>query len=185
MPYPSCSFSSWEKGGMRVLYSAYRPRPSQKPSPPFGRATPLLQNATLLLHNATVLLQNATLCYTPATPNSHPISAITTAAASTSDFPPYLTMLHMDCSPLPLGEDQGEGAVLGIPPSTFTRDCPCAPPLFDVLRTTFRGMLHNATQCNIDATKCNTLQHRCNILTAPKIRCKSIIQRNLRFYSIP
>ena len=32
VPYPSCSFSSWEKGGMRVPYPAYRPRSSQKPS---------------------------------------------------------------------------------------------------------------------------------------------------------
>ena len=46
-----------EGPGMRVPYPAHRPRPSQKPSPPFGRATPLLQNATLLLHFAT-------LCYT-------------------------------------------------------------------------------------------------------------------------
>ena len=60
---------------------------------------PLFPGATLLLHNTTLLLHNATFCYTPATPNRWPISAVTTASTSTSDFRPHLTMLHSRSDP--------------------------------------------------------------------------------------
>ena len=140
--------------------------------PSLPGATPLLHIATPMLQNATLLLHNATLCYTPATPNSHPISAVTTAKESTSNLPPYLTMLHSCYTPAtPVPASLLRHTHYGIRPQARN---------IDATKCNI-----NATQCNIDATKCNTLQHRCNILKRCQNRRNHRSHHHFRIFAIP
>ena len=85
-------------------HSRHRPTPSFLSIAAFSIEYPCRPNDVLritsatqcytLLHLCYTMLHFATLCYTPATPNRRPIFVVTPASTNTSDFTPYLTMLH-------------------------------------------------------------------------------------------
>ena len=159
-PHPTCQTGSVPSGTERNVFHV-PPTIDQgdrgvvcrnRPPHPCYR---MLHFATLVLQNATLLLQNATLCYTPATPDSRPIFALTPAPTSTSGRPPHLAMLHSCYTPLHL---------------CYIHATQCNI---------------DATQCNTNATLCNTLQHRCNILTRGQNRRKPIPLRHFRLSALP